>query len=151
MNAETIASEIAKKWMETPNDKAEYSYEVKDFEKEIHSGFATQFYELFKLFSKNYTYPTKPNTFMKIGQAFDKISRKDMLIFSLSTTADDETLRDYKSNCHYCRARPAIGQCEDCNYTRYCSKKCQREHWNIHKVICEDFSKLMEKNALMKY
>jgi hypothetical protein len=138
--------------METPHDTAEFTYEVKDFQTELHSGFATQFYELFKLFSKTYNYTaTKMNTFMKIGHGYDKIARKDVLIFSLSTSADDETLRDYKSNCHYCRARPAIGHCEDCKYTRYCSKKCQLKHWNIHKVICEDFSKLLEQNALMKY
>lgn len=33
-------------------------------------------------------------------------------------------------------SRRTIGVCEYCQCTRYCSRRCQRRHWSIHKDLC---------------
>lgn len=43
--------------------------------------------------------------------------------------------------CGYCDA--VLGQtfkrCSQCHATRYCSEKCQKNHWGDHKSLCKAF------------
>ena len=35
-----------------------------------------------------------------------------------------------------------FGQCTGCKITKYCSKKCQKQHWTKHKSVCQQFGHL---------
>lgn len=39
-------------------------------------------------------------------------------------------------DCHVCGGS-GISKCSICEYTRYCSKECQRKDWKTHKDICK--------------
>jgi hypothetical protein len=51
-----------------------------------------------------------------------------------SKAADSQTT-DSPLTCGNC-GNSAKLQCSRCRFERYCSKKCQREHWNTHKKNC---------------
>lgn len=42
-----------------------------------------------------------------------------------------------KKSCSYCNNENIIGRCSRCKYAKYCSEKCQKEHWlSIHACEC---------------
>jgi len=40
--------------------------------------------------------------------------------------------------CAYCKIDTKLEQCSACKYVLYCSKKCQKQHFKIHKLFCKD-------------
>ena len=47
------------------------------------------------------------------------------------------TIHD-KEKCYYCNStEKKLLKCSRCNEVWYCSKKCQAEHWKIHKTVCK--------------
>jgi hypothetical protein len=41
-------------------------------------------------------------------------------------------------NCIQCGKTPSeVKKCGRCRKTRYCSRKCQKKHWKIHKIECQ--------------
>ena len=41
------------------------------------------------------------------------------------------------NTCATCGQSNATRRCKECNFTRYCDAKCQKEDWSVHKVLCE--------------
>ena len=50
------------------------------------------------------------------------------------------------NNCGEDLVRKGIWQCKNCKAVKYCDRKCQREHWPNHKVLCRVITKLSEIN-----
>lgn len=48
-------------------------------------------------------------------------------------------------SCNNCKTNEKIDEpfnvCARCQKTKYCSKKCQKEDWKRHKVICKKCTK----------
>jgi len=38
--------------------------------------------------------------------------------------------------CENCLSKENLGRCAGCKVVRYCSKTCQKAHWNEHKPFC---------------
>lgn len=38
-----------------------------------------------------------------------------------------------------------IGTCKSCKLAKYCSTKCQKADWNLHKKVCEKDTKMLKK------
>jgi len=58
--------------------------------------------------------------------------------------------RSTSFKCSNCSKDDAEQRCSRCTAVKYCSKECQKEHWNSHKVFCKDIKKkmiLLEKEA----
>lgn len=53
-----------------------------------------------------------------------------------------QSSRDAAQKCRYCRKPPTDGrlmkQCERCKDDVYCSERCQKKHWDVHKAVCHD-------------
>ncbi|KZT66123.1 hypothetical protein DAEQUDRAFT_758924 [Daedalea quercina L-15889] len=53
----------------------------------------------------------------------------------------DETISRRARQCQYCTQREedgvAMRKCGGCKVDRYCSKKCQKAAWPVHKKICK--------------
>eukprot|EP01084_Bolivina_argentea_P208673 355675_1 len=47
------------------------------------------------------------------------------------------------NRCGNCQKRNATSRCSQCKLVYYCNKKCQRNHWKIHKRICQKTRKEM--------
>lgn len=46
--------------------------------------------------------------------------------------------------CRWCFSKSKLLQCSKCNNSSYCSKSCQKNHWNIHKHECGKIPKNIE-------
>ena len=44
-------------------------------------------------------------------------------------------------DCIVCRNNNDMSWCSACNIVGYCSKKCQKEDWPIHKLYCKHIIK----------
>ena len=51
-----------------------------------------------------------------------------------------EVIDKQEDLCMGCKENRASSQCSVCNFARYCSKECQRNHWNCHKQECRELS-----------
>jgi len=38
--------------------------------------------------------------------------------------------------------------CSGCNAIKYCSRECQKEHWSVHKQVCNSVNKLCVVNEI---
>ena len=51
------------------------------------------------------------------------------------------------SRCAYCGLEGLkLSRCGKCSDTRYCSKDCQRSHWNVHRQSCDIRGTILEIN-----
>lgn len=48
---------------------------------------------------------------------------------------------DHCFNCNL-PGDPVLRQCSQCRIARYCSANCQRENWNVHKMLCSSHAQL---------
>lgn len=50
------------------------------------------------------------------------------------------------STVHLCALcdQPAPKQCSSCHIIRYCSSKCQKADWVIHKIVCKSFKDVLK-------
>jgi MYND finger len=53
-----------------------------------------------------------------------------------------ERVKDSKKVCSLCGSQGKVKVCSKCNYTVYCSEKCQHEDWAAHKDICVNVESL---------
>ena len=44
--------------------------------------------------------------------------------------------------CCVCGSSEGVKQCSRCKSAKYCSQKCQAEHWSSHSVICTSIREL---------
>lgn len=66
-------------------------------------------------------------------------SNSTIIIDGLNTLMDDLVAEaaDKIYSCKTCAKEGVTGVCIKCKKTYYCSKKCQVEHWPIHKKKCK--------------
>lgn len=55
-----------------------------------------------------------------------------------SSTDDSENAKDDNGPCAVC-ATNATTKCTGCRKVFYCSRDCQRNHWNTHKDLCRPY------------
>ena len=49
-------------------------------------------------------------------------------------------------------AEAPLSRCAGCHIAVYCSKECQKSHWNLsHKALCKDSEKLLRLSCLPRY
>ena len=53
--------------------------------------------------------------------------------------------RSTSFQCSNCSKEEAEKRCSRCTAVRYCSKECQKEHWEHHKGYCNEIKKLLRK------
>ena len=52
--------------------------------------------------------------------------------------------------CKFCGIREGTSsfkQCSNCKAVRYCSGRCQQQHWRQHKTLCQAISSLEERKC----
>eukprot|EP00020_Sapocribrum_chincoteaguense_P007280 CAMPEP_0170749538 /NCGR_PEP_ID=MMETSP0437-20130122/10447_1 /TAXON_ID=0 /ORGANISM="Sexangularia sp." /LENGTH=492 /DNA_ID=CAMNT_0011088465 /DNA_START=1 /DNA_END=1475 /DNA_ORIENTATION=+ len=52
---------------------------------------------------------------------------------------------DKLTHCGACKSTNAKLKCGRCGAVRYCSPKCQKDHWPTHKELCQKLTKAHEK------
>ncbi len=83
---------------------------------------------------------------MAFGRGHDDFEVLQLVISNMEMKLPwHDDFRDQKENtrllyddvCWTCKAKMVNGnRCSTCKIIRYCSNKCQKEHWNIHKKMC---------------
>ena len=53
---------------------------------------------------------------------------------------------EYLKNCSYCHDADASFQCSNCERAKYCDRKCQKDHWPLHKSECREFAQERLRN-----
>lgn len=48
--------------------------------------------------------------------------------------------------CH--KIGPGFGKCAHCQYARYCSRECQKAHWEQHRGECADLAAARQRTAI---
>ena len=62
-------------------------------------------------------------------------------------TDGPETLTSSQSCCSCGTSSASILQCSGCKAAKYCSKECQKEQWESHKVLCSSIKQLSSQSA----
>jgi MYND finger len=73
-------------------------------------------------------------------QFFSKRATCDCLVEMAKQEKQNEKL----GRCHSCHTTlyyRAMLVCSDCRLSHYCSEKCQVDHWQRHKLVCQKLSK----------
>ena len=143
MTAEELAQKVFKQWMETDLEELEIN-EV--FNTKMDCGYCTQFHKIIQEYLNSAA--VKKPTFMRF-RGYNEAEDITSLWITLKTS--ELTNTDEYKLCHYCHKKPSKATCSRCNYTRYCSKDCQKTHWKMHKTVCEEFADLLKKNSIIKY
>ena len=76
-------------------------------------------------------------SYSKRIQIFDSL-KKDLIYMSDSATKITKYV-EQKANCSNpaCTSGVGLKKCSGCKVVRYCSKKCQKNHWKIsHRFEC---------------
>ncbi|XP_025114304.1 histone-lysine N-methyltransferase SMYD3-like isoform X2 [Pomacea canaliculata] len=69
--------------------------------------------------------------------------KKGDVIMTSEPYAHVLALRHRSERCSYCLMRSAdLKRCTACTQLRYCSKKCQRADWSVHKLECQCLKKV---------
>ena len=144
MNIQKLVSSVANKWLQSDSQESDFVFEVERFPE----GCILEMHKLFEDFFTNH--PKKRQTFVRVKHGLDSITDQCLVSFTLKATPFSIEKKEERT-CHFCLKNQSIATCDACKYTRYCSKKCQREHWKDHKRVCKEFAQLFEQNALMKY
>ena len=56
--------------------------------------------------------------------------------------AGAETEKEVKEKCFVCGRNENVKRCSQCKCAKYCSKRCQKEHWVQHEQICTSIAEL---------
>jgi hypothetical protein len=65
------------------------------------------------------------------SQVFDRVP-----IYCFSFTYTDKDALKCESMCIWCH-KPQLLRCSRCKCAFYCSRTCQKQHWGLHKFVCD--------------
>lgn len=56
---------------------------------------------------------------------------------------------DTREQCCLCgQSRNGLFECSKCEVSKYCSVKCQTDHWKVHRPLCETLTRIGDKPRL---
>lgn len=64
----------------------------------------------------------------------------------MTQAEEDPNHREDKEQCCLCgQSRSDLFECSKSEVSKYCSVKCQTDHWKVHIPLCETLTRIVDK------